>query len=252
MLSNCNALHAKVINAFSHDSNTGTALSEPLKRGECGLVKVTWQGHACFELKGKNVTIVTDPFKGVGIPEPKAAADIVLCSHTHQDHNNVMPVLAKEGQALEGFIGSKKVKEVSIKGVAAFHDEASGSKRGKNTIYTFGLDGVQFCHLGDLGHDLSSEMVKEIGKVDVVFVPVGGYFTIGPETAAKVCEKLKPRIAVPMHYRMQGLLPMFDSLKTVDDFAKGKENVERIKGPVMNIEEDKLPEQTKIIILSLK
>ena len=99
------------------------------------MVKVIWHGHACFELQGKNVTIVTDPFKGIGIPEPKAAADIVLCSQSHQDHNNAKPVLGKEGQVLEGFVGSKKVKGVSIKGVAAFHDEATGSKRGKNSSW---------------------------------------------------------------------------------------------------------------------
>lgn len=216
------------------------------------MVKVIWHGHACFELQGKNVTIVTDPFKGIGIPEPKAAADIVLCSHSHQDHNNVKPALGKEGQVLEGFVGSKQVKGVYIKGVAAFHDEAAGSKRGKNSIYTFSLDGVKFCHLGDLGHELSSETVREIGNVDVVFVPVGGYFTIGPETATKVCEKLKPKIIMPMHYRMPGLPSMFDMLKTADDFVGNKKNVERTKGPAVDIEESKFPKETKVIVLSLE
>jgi L-ascorbate metabolism protein UlaG (beta-lactamase superfamily) len=195
---------------------------------------VIWHGHACFELQGKGVTIVTDPFKGVGIPEPRAAADIVLCSHSHQDHNNVKPVLGKPGEALESFVGSKKVKGVSITGVAAFHDDATGSKRGKNSIYTFNLDGVQFCHLGDLGHELSSATIEEIGKVEVLFVPVGGYFTIGPETATKVCELLKPKMIIPMHYRVPELPSMFDLLKTVDDFLEGKKNIERVKGSVID------------------
>jgi L-ascorbate metabolism protein UlaG (beta-lactamase superfamily) len=220
------------------------------KEGEC-LVKVKWHGHSCFELQGKNVTIVTDPFKGIGIPDPKAAADIVLCTHSHQDHNNAKPVLGKGGQVLEGFVGSKNLKGVPIKGVATFHDEAAGSKRGKNSIYNFALDAVQFCHLGDLGHDLTSETVKEIGSIDVAFVPVGGYFTIGPETAAKVCEKLKANMIIPMHYRMPGLSPMFDALRNVEDFLDGKKNVDRIKGPVVNIEQGKLPKETRIIALSL-
>jgi len=194
---------------------------------------------------------VIDPFKGIGIPEPKAAADIVLCTHSHQDHNNVKPVLAKQGETLEGFVGSKKVKGVSVKGVAAFHDDATGSKRGKNSIYTFNLDGVQFCHLGDLGHELSSPTVEEIGEVDVLFVPVGGYFTIGPETATGVCERLKPKMIIPMHYRMPKLHSMFDQLKIADDFLKGKSNIERIKGPVVNVEEGKFSKETKILILSL-
>jgi L-ascorbate metabolism protein UlaG (beta-lactamase superfamily) len=214
------------------------------------LVKVMWHGHSCFELQGKSITVVTDPFKGIGIPEPKADGDIVLCSHSHQDHNNAKPVLGKEGRVLEGFVGSKELKGITIKGVAAFHDEAAGSERGKNSIYVFNLDSVRFCHLGDLGHELSRSEIEEIGRVDVLFVPVGGYFTIGPETATKVCEQLKPKIAIPMHYRMPELRQMFDLLKTVDVFLGEKKNIERLRGPAVEIEQSKLPKEMKIIVLS--
>ncbi len=223
-----------------------------MKGDEFKMVKLVWHGHACFELQGKNVTIVIDPFKGIGIPEPKAAADIVLCTHSHQDHNNVKAVMAKQGEALEGFEGSKKIKGVTIRGIAAFHDDTKGSKRGKNSIYTFNLDGVQFCHLGDLGHELSAQAVADIGKVDVLFVPVGGYFTIGPETATRVCEQLKPKMIIPMHYKMPKLASTFDPLKTVDDFAKGKNNIDRMKGAIANIEEANLPTEPRILVLSLK
>jgi L-ascorbate metabolism protein UlaG (beta-lactamase superfamily) len=215
------------------------------------LVRVIWHGHACFELQGESVTIATDPFRGIGIPEPKAEADIVLCSHSHSDHNNAEPVLGKEGQVLESFVGLRKVKGVSVKGVATFHDDVMGSKRGRNSVYTFSLDGIRFCHLGDLGHDLSPAAVEEIGRVDVVFVPVGGYYTIGPETATEVCEKLKPKIIIPMHYRMPELSSSFNLLKTVDAFLEGKENIERINGPVVDIEKDALPKERKINVLSL-
>jgi len=212
---------------------------------------VIWHGHACFELQGKSITIITDPFKGIGIPEPKANADIVLCSHSHGDHNNAKPVLGKDGKILEGFIGSTNSKGVSIKGVAAFHDETMGSKRGKNSIYTFSLDGVQFCHLGDLGHELSPQTIQEIGQVDVIIIPVGGHFTIGPETATVVSEKMKSKIIIPMHYRMPGLHSMFDLLFTVEDFLKEKKNIERINGSFINIEEDKLSKETRILVPSL-
>jgi L-ascorbate metabolism protein UlaG (beta-lactamase superfamily) len=195
---------------------------------------------------------VIDPFKGIGIPEPKAAADIVLCSHSHQDHNNIKPVLAKQGETLESFVGSKRVKGISIKGSASFHDDVRGSKRGTNSIYSFSLDGLQFCHLGDLGHELSSATVEEIGKVDVLFVPIGGYFTIGPETATRVCEQLKPKMIIPMHYRMPELSSMFNPLKTVDDFLQGKSNTERINGPLLSVEEGKLPKEPRVLVLSLK
>jgi L-ascorbate metabolism protein UlaG (beta-lactamase superfamily) len=206
-------------------------------------------------LQGKSVTVVTDPFKiGFGVPDPKAAAGVVLVSHGHRDHNNVKPVLGKDGEVLESFVGVKDVKGVTVKGVASFHDDAGGSKRGKNSIYTFGLDAVQFCHLGDLGHELSSSTVEDIGKVDVLFVPVGGFFTMGPEMATSVCEKLNPKIIMPMHYRMPGLRARvtFGFLKPVDDFLKGKSNVERIGGSSVEIDADTLPRETKILVLSLK
>ena len=147
---------------------------------DCSLVRVFWHGHSCFELQGKSVTVVTDPFKiGFGVPDPKASADVVLVSHGHGDHNNVKPVLGKDGEVLESFIGVKNVKGVTVKGVSSFHDNAEGSKRGRNSMYTFALDTVQFCHLGDLGHELSPSTVEDIGKVDVLFVPVGGFLTKG-------------------------------------------------------------------------
>lgn len=215
------------------------------------MVKVKWHGHSCFELEGQHLTIVTDPFKGIGIPEPRATAGIVLCSHGHQDHNNAKPVLGKDGQVLEGFTGSRQLKGITIKGVPTFHDEEAGSKRGKNSIYVFSLDGIRFCHLGDLGPVLSPLTIEQIGEVDVLFVPVGGHFTIGPETATRVCEQLKPKIIIPMHYRMPGLAAMFDPLKTVDVFLEGKKNIKRMNGPSIDIEESKLPKEATILVMTL-
>jgi L-ascorbate metabolism protein UlaG (beta-lactamase superfamily) len=206
-------------------------------------------------LQGKSITVVTDPFKiGFGVRDPKASADLVLVSHGHRDHNNVKPVLGKDGEVLESLVGVKDVKGITVKGIGSFHDDAEGSKRGKNSIYTFDLDAVWFCHLGDLGHELSSSTVQDIGKVDVLFVPVGGFFTIGPEMATSVCAKLNPRIIMPMHYRTPGLRAqvMFSFLKPVDDFLKGKNNVERIGEPSVNIDRDTLPTKTKIFVLSPK
>ena len=94
--------------------------------------------HACFELRGSRVTVVFDPFGGIGMPEPKAKADIVLCSHSHRDHNNVAPVLKRGGTVLEGFTGPYTYFQgVPIQGIATFHDTVEGSQRGRNSIYVF-------------------------------------------------------------------------------------------------------------------
>lgn len=165
------------------------------------MVEIIWHGHACFELRGTSVTLVFDPFTGIGIPEPKAQADIVLCSHSHRDHNNVASVLKREGTVLEGYVGPYTYFQgIPIQGIATFHDDAEGSKRGKNSIYEAQLDGLTFCHLGDLGHNLTDIQADQIGAVDVLFTPVGGEPTISPDMASTIAARLKPKIVVPMHY----------------------------------------------------
>jgi len=216
------------------------------------MVEIIWHGHACFEVRGKEATVVTDPFKGVGLPEPKAQADIVLCSHSHGDHNNAGPVKKSTGVVLEGFVGSRKVGPVEVTGIGLYHDDAKGGKRGKNSTYVFTVDGVKFCHVGDLGHDLSASEVGAIGKIDALFVPVGGYYTIGPAEAWSVCQKLKPSLIFPMHYRMAGMSATFDNLSTIDDFLRGKPNVKRVGGKSYSATKEGLPKQTEIVVLSLK
>jgi L-ascorbate metabolism protein UlaG (beta-lactamase superfamily) len=216
------------------------------------LVEVVWLGHACFRLAGRTKSLIFDPFKGVGLPEPKVKADIILCSHSHSDHNNAKAVRHDRSVVLEGFTGRKDVDSVSIKGVGTFHDEDQGTKRGKNSAYTVSLDDFVFCHLGDLGHELSTSQVSEIGSVDVLFIPVGGFFTIGPEEARKVMESLKPKITFPMHYRLRGMLATFDPLSTVEDFLRRGDNVKRLDTASLTVTRTDLPEKPLIVIPKLR
>jgi L-ascorbate metabolism protein UlaG (beta-lactamase superfamily) len=216
------------------------------------VVEVIWQGHACFELRGNEngLIIVHDPFKGVsGVPDPKAEADIILCSHSHGDHNNANAVKKKDSEVLEEFVGKKTLKGIEIKGIGTLHDEDRKGARGKNSVYVYQLEGIRFVHLGDLGHDLNADEVSAVGQVDVLFIPVGGFFTIGPDVATSIVDKLKPKINIPMHYRAPMMGGIFSSLKTLEDFTKGKENVQQIEGPSIQITKDTLPEVTTHVLL---
>jgi len=218
------------------------------------MVEVIWHGHACFELRGKETIVVFDPFEGLGIPEPKANADVVLCSHSHRDHNNIGPVLKDGGIVLEGFVGSREIQGVSVNGVASFHDAVGGKQRGKNSIYVVQLDDIRFCHLGDLGHELTSKHINEIREIDVLFTPVGGGPTIGPDIASSIAKGLDPRIVVPMHYNadISGQSEWMSSrLYKVDDFVVSSEgNVERTDGRCFHITKETLPKGRKIIVPS--
>lgn len=219
------------------------------------LVKVIWHGHACFELQGTATTVVCDPFTGLGIPEPQATADVVLCSHSHRDHNHAAPVLNEGGMVLEGFVGSQVVARVPITGIATYHDDQEGRQRGTNSVYVLQLDGLQFCHLGDLGHDLRRSQADAIGAVDVLFTPVGGGPTIGPEIAAAIVRRLEPSIIVPMHYNAE--LPtqspwMSTRLRRVDDFvARSVGTVKHLAARSFTITRDELPKDPLILIPTL-
>lgn len=222
------------------------------------LVEIIWHGHSCFEVKGQKTTVVFDPFGGIGLPEPKAKAEIVLCSHSHGDHNNSKPVLKDGGVVLEGFVGTKDVGDVQVKGVATLHDNAGGSQRGKNSVYIIQLDGLKLCHLGDLGHDLSAEQAKEIGNVDVVFTPCAGGATIGPDVAWSVVNKINPKLVFPMHYnpgQVAGAPPWFSRAMpmNVDEFlkGKGKATIEKINSQHFTVTKESLPKEQIIILLKL-
>ncbi len=209
------------------------------------MVRITWHGHAWFEIQGESVSVVTDPFKGIGIPEPKLAADIVLSSHGHGDH--AATELVEGAEPLKEFVGETTIAGVPIKGIATYHDTEAGGQRGKNSVYVFEVDGIQFCHLGDLGHPLTSEQLDEIGTVDVLMIPVGGNYTIDAPTATREIEKLAPKIAIPMHIKIPGLTV---NIASIDAFLEGKTNIEPINTNSFECTKADIP--TSTVIKTLK
>lgn len=164
-------------------------------------MKIKWLGHACFLITSeKGIRIVTDPFDAtVGYPLPEVEADVVTSSHEHFDHNYTEDVRG-DFEVVKG-VGNFYTRDIPIKGVKTYHDGEMGKKRGENTVYVMEIDGLRVCHLGDLGHVLSQDTVDQIGPVDVLLIPVGGYFTIDAEEAVKVVAQLNPRLVIPMHFK---------------------------------------------------
>ena len=213
-------------------------------------MKVKWLGHACFLLTSvSGLRIITDPYAsgvyGLDYAPPTETADIVTVSHDHSDHNNVAAVKGNP-QVVQG-VGSQQAKGVQFKGVASAHDQSSGKERGANTIFCFALDGLNVCHLGDLGHDLSDQTVAAIDAVDVLLIPVGGNFTIDAAVANRVCQKLAPKVVIPMHFK-NDRCPGFP-VAGVDDFIGKRQQVKTIAGSEVEIKKEQLPSGTETVVL---
>ncbi len=211
-------------------------------------MRVKWLGHACFLITSRDgLRVITDPYAvggGINYSPIKETADVVSVSHGHDDHSNVSAVKGKPETINSD--GIKTAKGIQFRGITTHHDEVQGGKRGSNIIFCFTMDDIKFCHLGDLGHVLNPEQVSEIGAVDILFVPVGGYFTIDAEVATQVCDQLGPKVIIPMHFKTpKCAYPIAD----VEDFLKGKKNVRRIDNSEVDFEVEKLPANTEILIL---
>jgi L-ascorbate metabolism protein UlaG (beta-lactamase superfamily) len=223
--------------------------------------KVSWLGQSCFVLETTAGTrVVMDPIpKGLGYDLPGGLkADVVTISHEHQDHNNV-GLLVNKPRILRGLTSDKKgwtkidqkVKEVTIRSVGVYHDDAMGAERGLNTVFVFELGGLRIVHLGDLGHLLTDEQLSAIGSVDVLLIPVGGVFTIDGRQATRVVDQLRPRLTViPMHYKTDVLT--IKQLEGVDDFLEGKPNVRREASNTLALSPVKARPAAEIVVLNYK
>ena len=214
---------------------------------------IWWGGQALFKLKGKNATVVIDPFDQnfTGLKLPKdLVSDVVLVSHEHEDHNNAPAVEGPPNSKPMVFKqpGEYEVGGAVITAINSFHDNSQGSQRGKNIIFHLMIDGLNIVHLGDFGQsEISETQLTQIGEVDILLVPVGSVYTIDSKTAAKIVSQLEPKIIIPMHYKIEGLKFELDG---VEGFLKemGAEGV--IPVPKLSITKDKLPEEPQVVVLS--
>ncbi|MFC1938839.1 MBL fold metallo-hydrolase [Chloroflexota bacterium] len=211
-------------------------------------MKIKWLGLASFLISSDDGTrIITDPYEtgaDLSYREITERANIVTVSHDHFDHNNVSAV--RDNPQIFRKIGKSDIKGIRFRGIASFHDGFGGKERGKNMISCFEVDGVKFCHLGDLGHQLSDEQISEIGPVDVLFLPVGGVYTIDAQIATELCDRLKPKIVIPMHF-MDGKCRF--PIAGVDEFLRGKQNLDHLDTSEIEIRSEELPSITQILVL---
>ncbi len=214
-------------------------------------MKVKWYGHAAFLITSeKGIKIIIDPYESgayggqLSYGKIKDEADIVLTSHDHADHNDTKS-LPGSPQVIKGS-GTKNIKGISIIGISTFHDTSKGSERGENTIFVLTVDDMKICHLGDLGHILNEKEIKEIGSIDILMIPVGGFYTIDAKEATRVAEQIKPKVLIPMHFKTSKCgFP----IAPVVDFLKDKTNYKKAGTSEVSFTKTDLPQKMEIVVL---
>ena len=197
------------------------------------MINIKWFGHSMWKVWNEKVSIVIDPFTDIGYPMPEnETADIVLSSHDHFDHNNIQ--LIKGNPQVVNIEGKFEIKGVKIETFPVWHDETQGSERGNNLLMKFTISGKTFLHCGDLGHICTADVISKLGKIDVLFIPVGGFYTIDAKTAKAIVEMIKPIIVFPMHYKT----PILDfPIATIEEYLKLSDNHKQISANEIELTE---------------
>jgi L-ascorbate metabolism protein UlaG (beta-lactamase superfamily) len=206
------------------------------------MVTVSWFGHCCFEVKGENCTVLTDPHDGVslGLSVPDSKPDVALISHPHDDHAS--------GRKYYDYIldspGSTVVNGSEIQGVRAYHDDVEGERLGVNVFFRFEVDGLRFGHTGDLEHILDSRQLHEIGQVDILFSGIG-------EKAQANIDLLKPRVVIPMHYHIEGIIFPWFRMPDVDDYVRDRPH-RKLEASTHTYTEENLPDSLEYYVYKLR
>lgn len=211
-------------------------------------MEIIWLGHSCFRLKGKEVTLLTDPFdRSSGYSLGKVTADVVTISHQAPDHSNVKGV-GGHPQVVDG-PGEYEIRGVFITGVATRRDDGKGREKERNTAYLIEMDDLTVCHLGDLGHLLTPQQVEQMNNADVLMIPVGGNNTINAVQAAEVVSQIEPRIVIPMHFKTE--VTTLD-LEPVGRFLREMGVTDPTPQPKLTVTKSSLPEETTVVLLDYR
>lgn len=214
-------------------------------------MKIEYLGHSCFKLtESTGTSVVCDPYDAsVGYEMPRVSADAVTVSHHHYDHDNVGAVdgnpvvIDKEC--------SYSLTGVEINAIKSFHDGSRGKLRGENIIFKFRMDGLDICHLGDLGEACSAELIDAILPVNVLLIPVGGTYTIDAEMAKEYVDRIMPDLVIPMHYRGKGCKLDIDKVDEFTDLFDA-DSVQEADGCEIELERSYLSGASKVVILRRK
>ena len=226
--------------------------------GGAEAATLRWFGHAFFLVTSpQGVRVALDPFGDIGYPLPDVAADIVTVSHGHGDHNNP-DLLTGAPVVLRGLMAGGadwnaidfRTKDVRISALPAYHDDVRGLSRGLNSIFIVEIGGLRLAHLSDIGHTLSAETLEDMGRIDILLVPVGGIFSIDGRQAIDIMTRLRPAITIPIHYKTAATAIW--PIKDESAFLSGLNNVRRLDATTISVTPETLPDRPEVWVMQYR
>ena len=197
------------------------------------MTGITWHGHSCFSVEKDGCVIVFDPYQDGSVPglgPLRLTADAVICSHEHHDHAGRECVTLRQRDAVNPW---------QVTTLYSYHDNKLGRLRGVNNITILDDGSCRVAHMGDIGCMPDDDQLAALSDLDVMLVPIGGYYTMEPKDIHTLIQKTGPRVVVPMHYRSDACGFGYDVIAEEDVFLKDVDNVIRFDGNAFDPEEIK-------------
>ena len=215
-------------------------------------MKIKWFGHSAFKITtDQGVKIIVDPYQsgafGGALAYGKIAeeADVVLTSHDHDDHNYIEDIKGKFVHIRSA--GNHEAKGVKITALPSYHDASRGAKGAITFFSSSRRTGSEWPISGTWATPSPKPEVEKLGAIDVLFLPVGGYFTIDPKEATTVAADVNAAITIPMHFKT----PKCDfPITPVEEFTRGKERVRNTGAPEIDIKKGTLPKEPEILVFT--
>ena len=202
-------------------------------------IKLKWLGHSCFRVEAEDYVIIMDPYANQYVPglhDLKESANLVLCSHDHEDHGCASIIKIMRSALKDPF---------DISYVECPHDDAGGALRGMNKIYILEYNGIRIAHFGDIGCPLTKEQISALGRLDCAMVPVGGHYTMEPGKIKEMVDALKVKVVIPMHYRSANF--GFPIIGTLDSYLTLCNDVKKYPSDTIEIT-DNMEKQTAVLV----
>jgi L-ascorbate metabolism protein UlaG (beta-lactamase superfamily) len=214
-------------------------------------MKIKWYGHAAFQITtDEGVRVIIDPYEsgafGGALSYGKITdeAEIVLTSHDHDDHNYTKDIKGNYKHINKA--GAYSERGLEIEALPCYHDPSKGKERGNNLIFVIDDGKLRIAHMGDIGHILAQDTVKKMGRIDILLLPIGGFYTIDSGEAGKIMQDINPKITVPMHFKT----PKCDfPIAGVDAFTEGRKGVRTINSYEVEVKKDDLPKEPEIVVM---